>query len=340
MNTRNISRILLSFLGILALILDGRTALLGAAEGIRLCIRTVIPSLFPFLFFCGILTNTLWGTTSPLLRPAARLLGVPKGGESLMIAGFLGGYPAGAQAIGDACRTGRLDPGDGARLLTCCCNAGPGFLFGMIAPQFSSGTTVFHLWMLQILSACMTGVLFCRDGSASCSLSSNTASISRILRDSVLTMGLICGWILLFRVLLSFLERWLLWFFSPELQVAVTGLLELSNGCCGLSAIRDESLRFLVCAGMLSFGGICVAMQTASVIGSLPLSAYLLGKVVQTLLSLVLAVLFLRLGSIFYPISVLLLLLLSKIRKKLWISRSSRCIMPVSPPGGKRHAVS
>ena len=35
----------------LILILDGRCALYGAAEGLELCIRTVIPSLFPFFFF-------------------------------------------------------------------------------------------------------------------------------------------------------------------------------------------------------------------------------------------------------------------------------------------------
>ena len=35
-------------LGMLALILDGRTAIEGARQGIGLCLRTVIPSLFPF----------------------------------------------------------------------------------------------------------------------------------------------------------------------------------------------------------------------------------------------------------------------------------------------------
>ena len=38
-------------LGMLVLILDSKTALAGAREGIDLCIRTVIPSLFPFFLF-------------------------------------------------------------------------------------------------------------------------------------------------------------------------------------------------------------------------------------------------------------------------------------------------
>ena len=34
----------------LALILDSRTALAGAVQGVELCLKTLIPFLFPFLF--------------------------------------------------------------------------------------------------------------------------------------------------------------------------------------------------------------------------------------------------------------------------------------------------
>jgi hypothetical protein len=53
---------------------------------------------------------------------------------------------------------------------------------------------------------------------------------------------------------------------------------------------------------MLSFGGICVAMQTASAIGELPLRSYLLGKLLQGLVVVCLTAAFL------YRIPVLLLL--------------------------------
>ena len=78
-------------LGILILILDSKTALRGAAESIDLCVRTVIPSLFPFFLLSGILVKSLMGNKFPLLRPIGRLLGIPEGAESLLISGFLGG---------------------------------------------------------------------------------------------------------------------------------------------------------------------------------------------------------------------------------------------------------
>ena len=45
----------------LALILDGRTAIDGARQGIELCLRTVIPSLFPFFVLSILLTSSLLG---------------------------------------------------------------------------------------------------------------------------------------------------------------------------------------------------------------------------------------------------------------------------------------
>ena len=57
--------------GMLAMILDSRIALSAAAEGVQLCISTVIPSLFPFLFLSGIFGRCFTGMGLP-----GQLLGV------------------------------------------------------------------------------------------------------------------------------------------------------------------------------------------------------------------------------------------------------------------------
>lgn len=323
--------------GMLVLILDGETALQGAAAGIDLCLRTVIPSLFPFLFLCAMLTDSLWGSHFRWLQPIARRLGIPSGAESILISALLGGYPAGAQQIGQAYREGKLTREDGAHLLTFCSNAGPAFLFGITATSFSSLSWVWALWFLQILAAMVTGWLGASGRSLNAVMTGKSRSISQILFQTTKTMGLLCGWILLFQILLAFLNRWFFWSVSETVQVILTGLLELSSGCCALERIPSEQIRFLVCSGILSFGGLCVAMQTAAVIGDLPMGAYLRGKGIQTCLSLMFAGVFLRFGwaGLVLLISVFLLSW-----KKGWISPPKRCIMPVSPPGGKTHAVS
>jgi hypothetical protein len=50
--------------------------------------------------------------------------------------------------------------------------------------------------------------------------------------------------------------------------------------------IQQEGLRFLLCSLFLSFGGLCVTMQTISVTEGLSIRGYLQGKAIQTAFSL------------------------------------------------------
>ena len=94
-------------------------------------------------------------------------------------------------------------------------------------------------------------------------------------------MALVCGWVILMRMVLHFLERWFLWLLPKTAQVVVAGILELSNGCIGLAQLESEGLRFVIAAGLLSLGGICVTLQTASVAEGISMKQYFPGKILQ-----------------------------------------------------------
>lgn len=276
-------------LGMLILILDGKTALEGAQQGVELCIRTVIPSLFPFFVLSILVTGTFLGGKLPILRIFGRLFRIPEGAESLLIPAFLGGYPVGAQCIAEACRSGQLEKATGERMLAFCSNAGPAFLFGMVSCLFPRKWIVWVLWGILILSALLVANLFPYSQSTASIQPVKPAPLSGIMGASIKVMASVCGWVVLFRVVISFLSRWMLWLLPTAAQVAVTGLLELSNGCCELHSVSDLSVRFILCAGMLAFGGICVTMQTVSVTEGLSLKYYFSGKLIQTLFSLIFA---------------------------------------------------
>lgn len=277
-------------MGMLVLILDGKTALEGASQGIELCLRTVVPSLFPFFLLSILLTSSFMGSSLPLLRPLGRLCGVPKGAESLLMAGFLGGYPVGAQSIASVYRAGKLGKKDAERLLAFCNNAGPAFLFGMVASMFPRRWMVWALWGIHMAGAVLAAVLIPGEKEKRVTLAAPApVSLSAALHSALGVMATVCGWVVLFRVLIAFFSRWFLWLLPAQAQVAVTGLLELSNGCCELLAVADVRLRFCICAGMLAFGGLCVTMQTLSVTPGLSLRQYFLGKAIQTAFSILLA---------------------------------------------------
>ncbi len=312
-------------LGMLILILDGKTAMIGAREGIDLCLKTVIPSLFPFFLLSSLLTSAFAGQRIPLLRPLGALCGVPEGGESLLITGFLGGYPVGAQSVACVYRAGQLSRADAERMLAFCNNAGPAFLFGMAAALFPRKSEAFLLWLIHILSAVFASVLIPRQQSGDVTLSRRKSiTLSDAMGGAIQVMASVCGWVVLFRVMISFLNRWFLWLLPLPVQVGITGLLELANGCCSLASISSDALRFVMCSGMLAAGGLCVTMQTVSVTDGLHLRFYFLGKLLQILFSLILAMAWAV--NLLLPVLTAMLIF-------VWILRKSKKSYSIQPVG-------
>lgn len=276
--------------GMMVLILDSKTAIDGATQAVTLCLTTVIPSLFPFFVLANLLTDSFSGTQNFLLRPLGRLLGLPLGAEGIFITGLLGGYPTGAQAVARAWENGSISEYDARRMLSFCSNAGPAFLFGILGSKFSGMHTVWLIWGIHILSAVLTARISYGTPERSYAWYSVAhTDLSDALKRAVTSTSLICGWIILFRVLMSFCSRWFLWLLPQNVQVAVYGALELAGGCCSLDAVTNEGLRFVLASAMVSFGGVCVAMQTASVTGKLGTKTYWTGKLLQSSISVCVA---------------------------------------------------
>lgn len=290
MSRNRTATLAIAALGMVVLILDTKTAFNAAGQGIDICLKAVIPSLFPFFFLSAIINDRLLGVNLRILKPITRLCKIPEGGESLLLLGLIGGYPVGAASIHEAYRNGTLTKAQATRMLTFCNNAGPAFLFGMLAPFFRSSAAVWTLWLIHILSAVIVGAATPDPDRDRIVLSHQaTLTPARAMRISIANMGCVCGWIILFRIILGFCERWFLWLLPQTIQILISGFFELSNGCLSLSDISCTGLRFLYAALFLSFGGICVGMQTASVVGDLPIKSYFLGKISQTAVTFVLA---------------------------------------------------
>ena len=265
-------------LGMLVLILDSRTAARSAAEGIELCIRAVIPSLFPFFLLSGYLTGNLQGG-----KWIAKLFRCPENCGRILMTGFLGGYPIGARLAAQDYHAKNISKAQGDRLLMFCSQAGPSFLFGITAGQLANGHLAWLLWVVLALSALSVAWLI--PGNPEAPPSKNVhknVTPTEAMGASIRAMASVCAWVIVFSVLMAFLKRWILWLLPETFQVLLGGLLELTNGCLMLEKVHSPLQRFLIASVMLNFGGLCVLMQTASVAKGLSLGRYLLGKLLQT----------------------------------------------------------
>ena len=279
---RRVLPMLLPACGILLLILDSKTAMKGAAEGIELCLRSVIPSLFPFFMLSILLTSALSSLSLPFPKSFGKICGLPQKTEGLFLIGLLGGYPVGAQVVADAYRSGSLSKETAQRLLGFCSNAGPAFIFGIAGCLFSNQWIPWIIWLVHILSAVSVGaILPAKTAQTATKQSSRPMTLQQAFNRSLRSMASISGWIILFRILISFLDRWFLWLLPKTGGIFIAGCLELANGIFALQSINSEAIRFILCSTFLGFGGVCVSMQTASVTGELGTGFYFPGKLLQ-----------------------------------------------------------
>jgi hypothetical protein len=278
-------------IGLVLLIFNSSLVIESARSGIDLCLKTVIPSLFPFFVLSMFLVNTWKSSDSYLLRFITQTLAIPIEAGSALIPSVLGGYPVGAKSVGDLFLSKQIDKIQGEWLLSFCNNAGPSFIFGMVSGFFTDRKMIWILWFIQIFSAAITALVipsrpkYLKQRSE---LEVKKEGCS-ILVSASKAMCQVCCWVILFRVLISFMNVSILRFLPSWLRVMITGMFELTNGCYELLSIRDERLRFILCACMLSFGGFCVLLQTVSVTKGLSIRFYLKGKIIQTLLCFVLS---------------------------------------------------
>jgi hypothetical protein len=277
-------------LGLILLILDRESAIEGARKGLEICIQTVIPSLFPFMFLTSLLTAALFSLKGKHSSIICRLYKIPPGTEGILLSGLLGGYPVGAKSVADAKRQLNLSATEAERMLVFCNATGPAFLFGITGSIFTSRWIPWCLWGIHLLSG-LTIARLSGNNPKSVNIRSagHAQSIPVQLRQSIKAMSEISGWIVLMRAVISVIQKRFLQYLPLSIVVFISGILELSTGCISLIQVESIGLRFVLCALFLNFGGLCVAMQTQSVSANINQHKYLSGKCLQAILGFAIA---------------------------------------------------
>ena len=282
---------------LLWLLRDAQAVRAAAARALTLCAGTVIPSLFPFLVISSLLIALGFGEWlaphfSGLMTPLFRLPGQASGP---LLLGLVGGYPIGAQSAAELYQQGLLTKDEAERLLTFCNNSNPIFLISVLGSGvFGSVRAGVWLWLIHLLSALLTGLLFrghktpARRGTArpvSCRAVSLPAAVVSSVRSAANGMLSICAFVTLFYVLISPLAGR-----GGLLSTALVGLVELFSL---MPLLTPDVPGFVLAAACTGWGGLSVLCQTAAVLDGtgLRLAPCVCGKVIQSLLSGLLALL-------------------------------------------------
>ena len=271
------------------LLLEPEQASAAAREGLGLCAGTVIPALFPFFVVISLLLRLgaaegLQRIFAPFLRPLFRLSGAA---AAPLIAGAVGGYPAGARTAAELYGRGLLTRREAEVCLGFVNNCGPAFVVSYVGAELlgSAGLGIW-LYLIHLLSALLTGMALCRAAGISPRAVPRTSAppaaednpFTGAVASSLAAILNICAFVVLFRTLAGLLPG--------HLPAPLLGFFELVTGC---AALRGDAASFVWAAGMVSWGGLSVHGQTAAVAGPLSLRWHWIGKGLQALLSLALA---------------------------------------------------
>lgn len=314
---------ILSLLLTLCILLMPREALDGASQGLLLWFNRVIPAMLPCMMLTSFCLETglfhrLQNRHSNLLQ---KLTGLSGGGLYAAFLGLLCGYPMGAKITSDLYQKSLIGKKEAGYLLCFCNQLSPSFLieyvlFGLYPNSGLMVPFLFAMYLGILATQIFYHIRFsrtkdCRDDiplitAASMDRTSPSVhqkeapgsftlgeSLDASVMNSLEIIAKIGGYMILFSVLAQLLSRFIAPF-APWDAVLVT-IMELTTGLNALCQSFGPSLTgiCLACA-LCSFGGLSSVMQTASVLKGTDLSigSYIRAKILQSALTLFLAVLF------------------------------------------------
>ncbi len=294
--------ICLFFLGLL--MRNSRVAIGYVSEGLSLCAKTLIPSLFPFMVLSELIVSS--GAIRPLgrllTRPTRCLFGIGGEGAGAVLLGFLCGFPLGAKTAASLYRGERIGLVEFHRLMTFCNVPSLGFLvFAVGESLFFNRTLGIELYGITLLSALLIG-LFSKHffkgeetdrpiahPDSSASVSPMTA-LTDAVASSTTAMLRICAYVLFFFALVGILED----IISPlalssESSALIFGFFELTGGITRAAACSSLTAPYL-CVAIAGWSGLSVHFQIICLCDGIrfPVRSYFFSKTIHALLNVLL----------------------------------------------------
>lgn len=247
-------------------------------SGLRLCVRTVIPALFPFMVISELIVSSGIGEWLGrfLDRPVRWLFGVSGASAPAVILGALCGFPLGARSAAALLDEGLIGRREASRLLTFCNNPSSAFIINAVGVSlYQSRKLGMILYAVTLVNAMIIGIvqrLCCPPIKKSefhhkvtkyaSGIELFTSSVTR----SAEGMLNICAYIVFFSAIVGCISALLAGLGSPPpLSAFIHGLVELSGGIGEASALGGNIAGICISAFIIGWSGLSVHFQIISV---------------------------------------------------------------------------
>lgn len=297
----------------LALVLKPDIYMQSVTNGLLLWLNSVLPALFPFFFFSGLLVNlrVVDKLGNKLSRPMHTLFHCSGSSGVIYLLSIISGYPVGAKIASEMHTHGALSTAEVMRINAFASTSGPLFIIGAVGVgMFANHACGIIMLVAHILGAFLNGILYRNykyskfEKSKPLPPPEKTQDIlSQTMYDSIISILLVGGYIAIFFILidvlfntgiLSFISRELsnilaIFGASPTLAEGITsGILEVTRGCLDLSksGVDLKIITPLACA-LISWGGVSIHLQALTFLSKCKINKFMffLQKFTQAIIS-------------------------------------------------------
>ncbi len=291
------SSIIISLFFILLLLLKPTVAAESVGVGLRLCGRTVIPALFPFMVLSEILISCGFGELFGRLlgRPLAALFGISRESAAAVFLGFLCGFPVGTRMVLSLYDQGRIERSECERLLGFCNLPSIAFLVSAVGVSlYQNRLFGILLWLSSMSSAIVVGfatrkkgVLHTKTPVHSALPTPGISIFTSAVADGCTAMLSVCAYVLFFNAVIGCLSRFLGQFHLPSCcRALLFGFFELASGADASAAIPNKLASSVLCGLGVGWSGLSVHCQLITICDGRGLSYrfYFLARLCEGLL--------------------------------------------------------
>lgn len=315
---------------ILLLLAEPDSSVEYMTRGLRLCVTSVIPTLFPFMVVSGILTRSGCGQLLGICfgSPMRRLFGVGGAGAAAVLLGAVCGFPVGAVTVAAMFCRGELDRSEASHVLSFCNYPSSAFMITAIGVTLFGSRKIGVILLISVyLSGAICGIVGARllhrntmhngissQDSPSISSSSSVVIARGAVTDAVASsaeaMLCVCAYVAFFSVVTGCLGRIFNAFpHSGIFDALLYSFFELTSGAAASAAIPDPTAGISLCAAAAGWSGLSVHLQVLSAVSGtgkdgagIPIMPYLISKACQAVLAMMIC----RLLLLFLPPETLL----------------------------------
>ena len=295
-------------------LLKSDTVMPAMLAATKVCLNTVIPSLFPFMVLCDVFVNS--GAAEMIASVLGgifeKIFGIGRGGAVAVLLGLVFGFPVGTKSAVSLYERGRIDKSELCHLICFCNGPSSAFLIGAVGVGlFGSRGFGVVLCAAEMLSALVIGVcaraFFSTQNSKekknkkplqnATDKRGSVISIVDAVTSSAVSMLYICAFIVFFSAITGIVDDCAREFgVNSTVRALLMGFFEMTGGVRAIAGADIERIAAcLLCAAAVGWSGISVHFQFISLCKDTGVGyrAYFIAKTLRAVLDLCFVAVFL-----------------------------------------------